>query len=62
MIFEVGYSNMDLGHKVPDLSRVCGLREDYFGRRWSGSNDGAFALESRGIGRFIICSRGLGVD
>ena len=60
MVFEIGYSNMDLRHKIPNLSRVCGLRVDYFWRRGGGGNNGAFAFESGGVGWFIVCSGGLG--
>ena len=62
VVFEVGYSNVDLGHQIPDLSRVCRLRVDYFWRRWGWGNDGAFALEGGGVGGFIVDSRGLRVD
>ena len=44
-VFEVGYSVVDLGHEVPDLSRVCGLRVDDFWSAGGGVDDGAFALE-----------------
>jgi len=62
VVLEIGYSDVDLGHKVPDLSGVCRLRVDYFWRGGGRRNDGTFALEGGGVGWFIVCSKRLRID